>query len=136
LKTAEMEVRKLLLLDDDELSNLLIGSIIEDVKAIKSYNIESNGWNALDYLEECDSKSDFPDLMLIDLKMPEMDGFDFVERYEEKYWTKYSSTKVMILTSSRLEKDREKAMNFRSVSRFIYKPLTEEKLLEIIENLD
>jgi CheY-like chemotaxis protein len=130
-----MEVRKLLLLDDDELSNLLIGSIIEDVKAIKSYNIENNGWNALDFLSECDHNSDFPDLMLVDLKMPEMDGFDFVERYEEKYWIKYPSTKVMILTSSRLEKDKEKAMNFRSVARFIYKPLTEEKLLEIIENL-
>jgi CheY-like chemotaxis protein len=130
-----MEVRKLLLLDDDELSNLLIGSIIEDVKAIKSYNIENNGWNALEHLEECDAQNDFPDLMLIDLKMPEMDGFDFIEKYEEKYWQKYPSTKVMILTSSRLEKDKDRALNFRSVSRFIYKPLTEEKLLEIVDTL-
>ena len=130
-----MEVRKLLLLDDDELSNLLIGSIIEDVKAIKSYIIENNGWNALDHLEECDAKNDFPDLMLVDLKMPEMDGFDFIERYEEKYWLKYPSTRVMILTSSRLEKDKDKAMNFKSVSRFIFKPLTEEKLIEIVDTL-
>ncbi|HYG39125.1 MAG TPA: response regulator [Cytophagales bacterium] len=131
-----MEVRKLLLLDDDELSNLLIGSIIEDVRAIKNYKIENNGWNALEYLKECDLKNNFPDLMLVDLKMPEMDGFDFIERYEAAYWKKYPKTKVMILTSSRLEKDKEKAMVFKSVCRFIYKPLTEEKLMEIVEMAD
>lgn len=130
-----MKVRKLLLLDDDELSNLLIGSIIEDVKAIKTYHIENNGWNTLDYLKECDQKNDFPDLLLVDLKMPEMDGFDFIERYEQAYWRKHPETKVMILTSSRLEKDRERAMIFKAVSRFIYKPLTEEKLIEIVETL-
>lgn len=126
-----MQIENLFILDDDTITTHLMKEILKDIPFVKSFHIENNGWQALEYLNGISHKGHFPDLLLIDLKMPEMDGFEFIEHYEEVFYTRYPASTLMVISSSVSEKDRQKAMQFKSVSRFLYKPLTEKMLEDI-----
>jgi CheY-like chemotaxis protein len=130
-----MEIKKLLLLDDDQLGNTLVESVIEDVNEIKSFYVEENGWEALNFLSDCAREEEFPELILLDLRMPELDGFQFLDLYEKQYFQKYPETKIVILTNSLLDKDAEKARKFKSVAKYVHKPLSHDKIHGLLDEL-
>ena len=123
---------KLLLIDDDEITNFAVDAILSRVDSIESYEIKDNGWDALEFLKTCQGEGQFPDLIFVDLNMPEMDGFEFIERYEATFWAQHQNTKVNVLSSSISEKDRQRSLGYLCVSEYTYKPLTEKKLAEIV----
>ena len=63
-----------------------------------------------------------------------MDGFEFIEHYEQLFFTKYPESSVVVITSSVSEKDKQRALSYKSVSRFLLKPFTEKGLEEIARN--
>jgi CheY-like chemotaxis protein len=126
-----MLIKNLFILDDDTITTHLMNEIIKDLSFVKHFHIENNGWQALDYLQNISKQGNFPDILLIDLKMPEMDGFEFIEHYEELHFSAHPDSLLMVITSSVSERDRQKAMKFKSVSRFLHKPLTVSTLEEI-----
>jgi CheY-like chemotaxis protein len=83
---------------------------------------------ALNYLSDSNLK-EFPDLIFLDLNMPEIDGFSFLEQYNDK--VKNSPTRIIILTSSSSALDRDRAATYGNVIGFLSKPLTESNLAEI-----
>jgi len=83
---------------------------------------------ALTYLSDPNLK-EHPDLIFLDLNMPEIDGFSFLEQYNQL--VKDSPTRVIILTSSSSALDRDRAATFGNVIGFLSKPLTEGNLSEI-----
>lgn len=123
---------KLLLIDDDEITNFAVDAILSRVNSVKSYEIKDNGWDALEFLKTRQGTSHFPDLIFVDLNMPEMDGFEFIERYEAIFWLQNQSTKINVLSSSVSERDRQRSLGYSCVSEYTYKPLTEKKLEEIV----
>lgn len=124
---------KLLLIDDDEITNFAVDAILSQVKTIESYEIKDNGWDALEFLQARQRTDRFPDLIFVDLNMPEMDGFEFIERYEAIFWSQHQTTKINVLSSSLSEKDRQRSLNYPCVSEYTYKPLTEQKLTAIVQ---
>ena len=126
-----MVFKKVLIIDDDDLSIFLIGLTIEEIPFIKSYKSVTSGWEALEFLEESDGQS--PDLILVDLNMPEMDGFEFIQHFEDKFAAENPETKIIVITSSQRENDKAKSLAFKSVRGFIQKPLTEEKIESIFK---
>jgi CheY-like chemotaxis protein len=128
-----MQINNLLVIDDDDLYNLLISEIISQIDSIKDYRIETSGYKALEYLQQCEKQKTFPEIILVDIKMPEMDGFEFVMNYEKKYFQNYPKTKIVVLSSSMRESDKTKALSYSSITEFMTKPITEEKLYKIIE---
>lgn len=133
-----MPIDHVLIIEDDDVSTLLLQYLIEDVLSAKSVTIKENGKEALAYLEELISKpSQFPHLIFLDLNMPHISGYDFMRLYEEKFAGHFPNTQLIVLTSSVRNKDREIALEYPSVAGFFNKPLEEAQLQHIkgkIEN--
>jgi CheY-like chemotaxis protein len=87
-----------------------------------------DGKAALDYLqnnEEC------PDIILLDINMPVMDGFEFLEQFEKQHKCTDKS-KVFILTSSQRDEDRIKSIKNKYVKGYFDKPLNSTHVREIL----
>ncbi len=125
---------KILLLDDDELANELVVFILE-LADIKDYHICTSGVKALEYLKMCSSENNFPDVIFVDINMPGMNGFEFIEHYERDYRERSPESRVILLTNSVLANEKKQAMQHESVHGFWNKPLTHERLKKLVDSI-
>lgn len=118
--------KKILLVDDDQLNNLINTRIITK---FSDYTVDAftSGREGLKYLHACE-RDLFPEIIFLDINMPVMDGWEFLEEYQKFSEDMTSSTAVIMLTSSIDIRDIEKAKQYRSVRDFMSKPLTLESL--------
>jgi CheY-like chemotaxis protein len=72
-------------------------------------------------------------MILLDVNMPQMNGWDFLEEYEKLPLQAIAKTKVYIVSSSINNRDIEKSKTYKTVSGFISKPLDTEKMNEILK---
>lgn len=121
------------MIDDDDDALEIYSMLIEKSGYADYFITHNNGMDALDALQKIHASTQaFPSYILLDLNMPGLGGVDFVEKYEELYHQHYPRTEIIILTSSVREKDNEKALSYSSVSHFISKPLSKDKLIEML----
>jgi len=92
----------------------------------------SNGQRALTYLAETEQ---CPDIILLDINMPVMDGFDFLEEYMLSHKC-LDKTTIYMLTSSSQDVDKIKVRSFGIVKNYFEKPLSRENLDTIIADLN
>lgn len=122
----------LLVIDDDDINIFIIKKIVEKTGLDIEMIARNNGQQALDYLTETISqKKDLPRLVLIDINMPVMNGWEFIEAYEELNIEQ--KVDMYILSSSVYENDIEKTKGYKAVKGFISKPLSMERLTELIK---
>jgi CheY-like chemotaxis protein len=122
-----MKQFKVLLVEDDEITNFLSETILSAL-GVTSVFATLNGMEGLTYLTQ-----DCPDLILLDIAMPVMDGFEFLE---EKLKTGACPTsKVAMLTSSIRKTDQDKASAFPEVIDYLEKPLSPEKVQKLLTKL-
>ncbi len=125
-------MKNILLIDDEEinlfiLQNLLRLSGIES--EITFFNTSRKGINYLQNLVE--KKDKFPDLILLDIEMPVMNGWDFLEDYKRINRSYTYESKVIIFTTSIVEQDIIRARSYEEVADFVNKPMTVEMLKTI-----
>jgi len=118
---------KVLLVDDDRSMNFLSQEILKDMNAAIEIQVAEDGLIACQMLE----KQKCPDLIFLDIRMPRMDGFSFLERMESIGTCK--NVRVVMLTSSLRKEDQEKALSYSHVVEYCEKPLTEELIEKIAE---
>ena len=133
-----MKFKKILLVDDDDTSNLLTTMVISEMNITEGVDVALNGEEALNYIiENCqqvpaDEQKKCPSLILLDINMPIMDGFEFLEAYKKRF-DPTNKIPVVMLSSSSNSKDFDKAKSY-NVKGYIVKPLNEEKLQEALAN--
>jgi CheY-like chemotaxis protein len=96
-----------------------------------SFSSKSNGQEALEYLADLQSSGqDFPQLILVDINMPILNGWEFLTAYETLQAP--NPVHIYMLSSSVYENDIEKAKSFKTVQGFISKPLSIDRLTELL----
>lgn len=135
------QLDKILIVDDDLTSTFLVQMLLEDLQVATHIATATNGKEALDYIDahcEGETKTDqlapasfCPELILLDINMPVMNGFEFLEACRQRPCFKDNQVKVVMLSSSAAQIDIQQAKAYQ-VSEYIVKPLTEEKLMELI----
>lgn len=120
------EYKKIVFIDDDtELVNVY--SAILKRKKLSKYLVHfDNAKDSIDYLGELKNQNDLPDYILLDLYMPEMSGFKFLEHFDAKLKNLGESIEVYVCTSSRKKGDRDRAMKFPFVEAYLEKPLSSD----------
>lgn len=124
----------IMLVDDDLNDNFFHEREIKKANAATIVIEKNTGLEALEYLKSKKLDSDMiPDLIFLDINMPGMNGWDFLQQYELLDKKLQNSVIIIMLTTSDNEDDvaRSKAWSF--VADYITKPLTEEIMLGIIK---
>ena len=119
----------ILLVDDDETSIFINQRILNKLGIEVEVLTARNGQEALDIMKELCGQEQCPALILLDINMPVMNGFEFLEQLQNVADSHSSSLKIVLLSSSTHHLDKAKAKNF-PVMDYIQKPLTKEKLLK------
>jgi CheY-like chemotaxis protein len=126
-----MKLNCVLLIDDDKICNYLHEKIIRRLNISPEVKIACNGKEALRTIKNHIAEfNEAPQLILLDLKMPVMDGFEFLKKFKEEEPQAYANTHIIILTTSAHPKDLEKISKIRKTI-FYNKPLTEKNIMEI-----
>ncbi len=114
-----------MIVDDSEMDNLLNKIILQKLKFSENIHIYNNPEEALEDLKQGKCK---PEIILVDINMPHMTGFEFVEALEQL--PKLIPAPVLyMISSSDDSEDIEKARGYKSVVKYIKKPLDQEDLL-------
>lgn len=124
-------IKNLLLIDDDTIYSYIFPELVSQSGKVQNFHIENDGLCGLNYLKSCGNN--YPDLILVDLKMPVLDGFGFLEGYGKAFADKHPGTVVIVMSSSVRQKDKEEVMRYPFVSDFLNKPISEELLDRITE---
>lgn len=123
-----MKITSILVVDDDENDQFICDYTIRkydpSIRVLKAFD----GTEALDVLH-----SETPDAIILDINMPVMNGFEFLDRYAEEF--EVHAPVVAMLTSSHLGKDRERAMQYSFVKSYFEKPLQADHLRVMAELL-
>lgn len=116
---------KVFIIDDDSIHQRIAQIMIEKHQLFDEYTSFIEAEKAIAFLKENKANIDrLPDVILLDLNMPVIDGWDFLELYETFRYEVAKAIRIFIVTSSVDEKDIMRAQNFSAVTGFISKPLS------------
>jgi CheY-like chemotaxis protein len=122
--------KNVLLVDDDRISNLLNEKTLARLGIAKEVHTALNGKEALELINKYYGGGvALPDIIFLDLNMPIMDGFQFIEAFQKLGIDKTSSIMIIIVTSSNDPRDRVRAKSL-GIDNYLTKPVREEDLLK------
>ncbi len=122
----------ILLIDDDDINNFISKELIELYVPQAQVSETVSAKDALELIKgSITLHKKLPDIILLDINMPVMNGWDFVEAFEKLNCDELGKIKLYIYTSSVYYKDIDKAKSYKSVKNIYSKPLTESMLNEI-----
>jgi two-component SAPR family response regulator len=129
VKTAEKMLDNVAIIDDDKIYQLLCKQIIRNAQITR--NVESclSAEEGLDILK---SGKDLPELIFLDINMPGMNGWDFLEAFKKLPADIRAKVKIVMLSSSVFAADKIKAGTYQEVTDYVVKPLTIQRAQEIV----
>jgi CheY-like chemotaxis protein len=131
-----MSKKKICIIDDDKILIFLTKKLIkshDDTIEISEYG---DGQEAMDFfIANSHSESDLPDVILLDISMPVMDGWEFLEEFSKIEPELRKKTQLFMFSSSISAHDMERAKDISIVSDYLTKPLTKDQLVAILSSM-
>ena len=122
------------LIDDSELDNYANRRLIEKLDITSDLKIFKNGLEAVNYFKILSQIDSLPDLILLDLSMPVMDGFSFLKTFRDMRIKNSEKIKIVVLSSSSSPVDIQKAQAL-GCDEYLEKPLSKENIREIYDKV-
>ena len=116
-----MTLREVLVVDDSDADLLYAQVVLEAAAVATRVRTFETGQDALAYLQRPEGHS--VDVVLLDINMPEINGFEFLDAYEKLHREHRARAGVVMLTSSPDPRDRERAFSFSCVKDYVLKPI-------------
>lgn len=128
-----------MLIDDNEIDNLINQKMIESSAICQHILVHTGARSAIEFLRNieklsgaiADAKKLIPDIILLDIDMPLMDGFQFLDEFEKLSDVVKNDIKIVMLTSSMNPNDLSRAKKSKFVSKYLNKPLTIDSLVAL-----
>ncbi|MDZ4664828.1 MAG: response regulator [Bacteroidota bacterium] len=124
------------IVDNDPIFAFIEKKILEETNLVNQIRIFNNGLKALDFIKLNAKKRELlPDIILLDLNMPVMNGWEFLDEYIGVKHTLEKKITIYVVAHSLTDTDKERINNINEVSNFIIKPMTKEKFEKIVKAL-
>jgi CheY-like chemotaxis protein len=132
---AQKKYRNIMLIDDNEIDNLINQKMIEAADITENIYVCSSAKSALEFLRNVEhldvADKVLPDLIFLDIDMPLMDGFQFLNEFDRFGAALRKKSKVAILTSSINPQDSAQSRTYSFVKKYLNKPLNNESLMAL-----
>jgi CheY-like chemotaxis protein len=122
-----------LLIDDDKITNYIHQITIKKLKINVHIQVAEDGYEAILFLKNKNETPPKPGIIFLDLNMPGMDGWEFMEEYSKLPANQKANAIVAIVTASINPEDEAHSKRYPEIKGYIKKPLTKEKIKETIE---
>lgn len=128
-----MPVKNLLLIDDSDIDNIVNRKIVEKCHFAENITVKKSARAGLEYLNDtlASHPSSLPELIFLDIRMPDIDGFGFLEAFQSLDPAIRQHCKIAMLSSSIDADDYRRAIENPFVIKFVNKPLSVKALQEI-----
>lgn len=132
--------QSVMLIDDNDIDNLINQKMIEAANICENIYTHSGAKSAIEFLKNMEKLSKMlpdaqilPDLIFLDIDMPLMDGFQFLDQFDKLSAETKRHCKIIMLTSSISPQDFNRAKNYSYVKKYINKPLTQEEIRKLVQ---
>lgn len=118
--------------DDDTVYRRTVQRLLQSTELIENVLTFENGHFILDYLQNQENGQQLPDIILLDINMPQMNGWAFLDAYEKLKPKLSKNIRIYMVSSSSNREDIDKAKTYNSVASYIAKPFSKKDIFQVL----
>lgn len=132
---ADKKYRTVMLIDDNEIDNLINQKMIEAASITENIYTHTGAKSAIEFLKNMErldvAEKVLPDVIFLDIDMPLMDGFQFLDEFEKLNDNTKKKCRIVMLTSSINPQDFNRSKKYDNVKLYLNKPLSHDSIQKL-----